>query len=201
MKLYHHPLSTFSRRVRMLLLEKGVEVEQISLDMPHKEHRGAAYLALNPYGRVPTLVDGDFVLYESTAILDYLEALHPTPALVPSSAKGRAKVAMHMKLCDLELASHTRSLFFPRRFLPRERWNLVEQDAAIDTVAKHLAILNRELEGKTYLVDEMYSLAEIAYTPFLAFLPLFELDPPDHVARWMRLLEERPSALATKPAK
>ena len=70
-------------------------------------HKQQPYLGLNPYGRVPTLQEDDFVLYESTSILDYLEATHPAPALVPTDAQGRALVSMHMKLCDLQLARQT----------------------------------------------------------------------------------------------
>src|SRR3954451_1101289 len=124
MKLYHHPFSTFARRVRIQLIEKGVSVDEHQVDMPKGEHKGLAFRALNPYGRVPTLVDGDFVLYESSAIMDYLEAALPMPPLVPADARGRAQVTMHVKLCDLELAVHTGTLFFPRRFLPRERWKI-----------------------------------------------------------------------------
>ncbi len=57
--------------------------------------------SLNPYGRVPTLEEDGFVLFESTAILNYLEATRPTPPLVPADTRNRALVDMHMKLCDL----------------------------------------------------------------------------------------------------
>lgn len=199
MKLYVHPMSTFSRRVRMQLLEKSVDVEQITIDMAKREHKAEPYRALNPYGRVPTLVDDDLVLYESTAIMEYLESVYPEPPLLPKSARDRALAAMHIKLCDLELSSHTRALFFPRRFMPRERWDLIAQDAAIDTIAKHLAALDVQLEGKTYLVGGAYSLVEIAYTPFLELLPLLELTPPTNVKRWIDLISQRPSAIATRP--
>ena len=103
LKLYSHPLSTYSRRVRIALIEKGIAVEEIDVDMVAGAHRAPEYRKLNPYGRVPTLDDDGFVLYESTAILNYLEATHPKPALVPADPKGRALVDMHVKLCDLQL--------------------------------------------------------------------------------------------------
>lgn len=204
LKLYYHPLSTFSRRVRIQLLEKGAKVEEIALDMAKREHKGEAYRALNPYARVPTLVEtgvgGDFVLYESSAIMDYLESVFPTPSLVPATAQGRALVNMHIKLCDLQFAAHTEALIFPRRFLPRERWDLAAQARAVDAIAKHLAVLDQQLAGKEYLVGGAYSLADIAYTPFLHFLPLIELTAPPHVAAWAERLAQRPSAQATRPA-
>jgi glutathione S-transferase len=66
--------------VRIALLEKNIPCELIEVDMMALAHRYPAYLALNPYGRVPTLEEDGFILYESTAILEYLEATHPTPA-------------------------------------------------------------------------------------------------------------------------
>ena len=67
--LYHHPRSTFSRRVRVALLEKQIEHEATVVDLATGEHRKPAFLALNPYGRVPVIDDDGFVLYESAAIL------------------------------------------------------------------------------------------------------------------------------------
>src|SRR6058998_1004565 len=101
LKLHYHPLSTYSRRVRIALIEKGVAADLVEVDMAKGAHRAPAYLALNPYGRVPTLEDNGLVLYESTAILDYLEATHPSPPLVPPDVRGHALAAMHVKLCDL----------------------------------------------------------------------------------------------------
>ena len=79
LKVHYHPLSTFARRVRIALIEKGIEADLVEVDMAASVHRSPAYLALNPYGRVPTLEEEGFILYESTAILDYLEAMYPTP--------------------------------------------------------------------------------------------------------------------------
>jgi len=183
----------------MQVLEKGVSIDEVVVDMVKREHKSDAYRALNPYGRVPTLVDGDFVLFESSAIMEYLERVFPAPPLVPPSAQGRAQVSMHIKLCDLEFGAQTGALIFPRRFLPRERWNLPVQQAALDVIAKHLEVLDRQLAGKQYLVEDRYSLADLAYTPFIEFLGLLELVAPSHVAAWAERLSARPSALATRP--
>jgi glutathione S-transferase len=72
--------------------------------MAARRHREQPYLSLNPYGRVPTLEEDGFVLFESTAILNYLEAMRPTPPLVPADVRGRALVDMHKKLCCCQLA-------------------------------------------------------------------------------------------------
>jgi glutathione S-transferase len=199
LKLHYHPFSTFARRVRIVLIEKGIPAELVEVDMMARAHKGPAYLALNPYGRVPTLEEDGFVLYESTAILEYLEATHPTPPLVPADARGRALVSMHMKLCDLQLARQTGTIIFPKRFLPKDRWDEKAMAQAKKDIEMHLNILGAQLEGKQYLVADRYTLAEVCYTPFVEFLPLMEITPPPTVAAWVSRMLERPSAKETRP--
>ena len=199
LKLHYHPLSTYSRRVRIALIEKGLAADLVELDMARGAHREPAYLALNPYGRVPTLEEDGFALYESTAILEYLETTHPSPPLVPADARGRARVAMHVKLCDIQLARQTGIIIFPKRFLPKERWDAAAMAQAKKEIEKHLGILETQLRGKQYLVGDRYSLAEVCYTPFVEFLPLMEITPPPAVAGWVAHMLERPSARETKP--
>jgi glutathione S-transferase len=198
--LHYHPFSTFSRRVRIACIEKGIDAQLVEVDMVARAHRGPAYLALNPYGRVPTLEEDGFVLYESTAILEYLEATHPTPPLVPADVRGRALVAMHMKLCDIQLARQTGTIIFPKRFLPKERWDVAAMAQAKKEIEKHLEILETQVKGKQYLVGDRYSLVEVCYTPFVDFFPLMEITPPPAVAAWVARMLERPSAKETRPS-
>jgi glutathione S-transferase len=199
LKLYFHPLSTFARRVRIALIEKGIAAEEVELDMRAGAHKQPDYLRKNPYGRVPTLEDDGFVLYESTAILNYLEAIHPKPALVPADPKGRALVDMHVKLCDLQLTRQTGAIIFPKRFLPKERWDAAVMAQAKKEIEKHLAILEAQIAGKPFMVGDRYTLVEVCYTPFVEFLPLMEITPPPAVAAWVSRMLERPSAQATRP--
>jgi glutathione S-transferase len=200
LKLHYHPFSTYSRRVRIACLEKGIKVDLVELDMVKGAHRAPDYLRLNPYGRVPTLEEDGFVVYESTAILEYLEATHPTPPLVPADARGRALVSMHMKLCDIQLARQTGIIIFPKRFLPKERWDEAAMAQAKKEIEKHLAILEQQLAGKQWMVGDRYSLVEVCYAPFVEFFPLMEVTPPGAVAAWTARMLERPSARETKPA-
>jgi len=200
-KLHYHPFSTYSRRVLIALVEKQIPHELVAVDMTARKHREQPYLSLNPYGRVPTLDEDGFVLYESTSILNYLEATRPTPALAPTDPRQRALVDMHMKLCDLQLTRHAGTIVFPKRFLPKERWNEATMAEAKAEIEKHLTILERHLTGKTYLVGERFTLADVCYAPFLEFLPLMEITPPPAVEAWSRRLLSRPSAEQTRPAR
>jgi glutathione S-transferase len=199
-KIHYHPFSTYSRRVRIALHEKQIPHELVAIDMVARKHREQPYLSLNPYGRVPTLEEDGFLLYESTAILNYLEATHPTPPLLPADVRSRALVDMHMKLCDLQFTRQAGTIVFPKRFLPKERWDAGAMADAKSQIEKHLAIVERALAGKSYLVAEQFTLADISYAPFLEFLPLMEIDAPPAVAAWSARLLSRPSATATKPA-
>jgi glutathione S-transferase len=201
LKLYFHPYSTYSRRVRIALREKRVACEEIVVDMAARKHREPDYLALNPYHRVPTLIDGDLALYESTSILNYLESLHPQPALIPPDPKGQALVDMHMKLCDIQFTRQVGAIVFPKRFLPKERWDeqlFTDMRVEID---KHLAILDRQLGDKEYMVADRYSLVEVCYTPFMAFLELMEITPPPRIEKWTERILARPSAVETAAEK
>ncbi len=200
-KLHYHPFSTYSRRVLIAFAEKQIAHELVVVDMAARRHREEPYLSLNPYGRVPTLEEDGFVLFESTAILNYLEATRPSPPLVPADARGRALVDMHMKLCDIQFTRQAGTIIFPKRFLPKERWNAAAIADAKAQIEKHFAILDKQLAGKTYLVAEQFSLAEVCYAPFLEFLPLMEIAPPGAVAAWSERLLARPSAVSTRAEK
>jgi glutathione S-transferase len=200
LRLYFHPRSTYSRRVRVALIEKGIEYEPVEIDMANLGHKAPEYLTKNPYGRVPTIEHDGFVLYESAAILWYLEALHPSPALVPADSRGRAQVDMLVRLCDAQLGRYAGVILFPKRFLPQARWDRPAMETARAEIDKQLAIVERQLGSREYLAGDAFTLADIAYLPFLHFLELFEVQPGPRVQTWRTRLLARPSAQATVPA-
>jgi glutathione S-transferase len=91
-----------------------------------------------------------------------------------------------------------RESFFPNAFCPRNDGTAAIAEAKAE-IEKHLAILDKQLAGKTYLVAEQFSLAEVCYMPFLDFLPLMEITPPNAVAVWSERMLARRSAVATRP--
>ena len=201
MKLYFFPVSTFARRVRVALLEKDIPCELIEVNLPAGQHKEDWYVALNPYSKVPMLVEGDLTLYESAAILTYLEATHPTPALVPEDAAGRALVDMHVRLCDAHVGRYAGAILFPKRFLPEANWDRQAMEAARKEIDRHLAVIERELGDRDYLVRDSFTLADIAYLPFLHFLTLMEVSVGPRVRAWAERVLARPSARATVPAR
>ncbi|MBD2180730.1 glutathione S-transferase family protein [Planktothrix sp. FACHB-1375] len=93
LKLYHTPISPNSRRVWITLLEKQIPFELLKMEL-NGDQLQPDFLALNPFHHIPVLVDDDFTIVESLAILDYLEVKYPAPAMLPTDAKALATVRM-----------------------------------------------------------------------------------------------------------
>ncbi|MEG4960185.1 MULTISPECIES: glutathione S-transferase family protein [unclassified Microcoleus] len=93
MKLYHAPISPNSRRVWIALLEKNLDFELVEIHLDG-DHLQPDFMAMNPFHRIPVLVDDDFTVVESLAILDYLETKYPEPAMLPKEPKDLAVVKM-----------------------------------------------------------------------------------------------------------
>src|SRR5579883_2330376 len=92
MQLYMTAMSPNVRRVRLTAAVLGLQLEEKKLDFTKGEHKNPEYLALNPNGAVPTLVDGDFVLTESRAMMQYLASRKPESGLLPRDEQARADV-------------------------------------------------------------------------------------------------------------
>jgi maleylacetoacetate isomerase len=111
MKLYSFWRSSASYRVRIALNLKGLTYEYLPVNLTRDggEQNAPAYRELNPQGRVPLLVDGDFRIAQSMAILDYLEALQPAPPLVPRDARLRARMLSfcHAIVADIQPLQNT----------------------------------------------------------------------------------------------
>ena len=93
-KLYTFPPSTNSRKVRIALLEKGLEFQRINVDLSKREQKNPEYLKIHPFGQVPALDDEGFIIYDSTVINEYLEDEYPYPSLMPKDSEGRARARL-----------------------------------------------------------------------------------------------------------
>lgn len=94
LKFYHNPISPNSRRVWITLQEKELEFELLEVKYLDGEQFQPEFLAINPFHHIPALVDHDFRIVESLAILDYLEAKYPTPAMLPTNPRDLSIVRM-----------------------------------------------------------------------------------------------------------
>src|SRR5262245_4276965 len=98
LKLYEHPLSPYAQKVKIALYEKGVPFETAVPNLFGDPE--ADFLESSPRREVPSLIDGDFTVFDSTVILEYVEDRWPDPALLPSGARDRARVRMLEDQCD-----------------------------------------------------------------------------------------------------
>jgi maleylpyruvate isomerase len=112
MKLYNFFRSGTSHRLRIALNLKGLHYDYVAVDLRNNEHLGTAFKSLNPQGLVPALVDGEHVLTQSVAIIEWMEERYPSPALLPSDFNDRAHVRALAGIvgCDIHPVNNKRIL-------------------------------------------------------------------------------------------
>src|SRR5271166_2155265 len=189
MKLYHNPLSPNVRRVRLTAAVLGLELEEKKLDFAKGEHKNPEYLALNANGAVPTLVDGDFVLTESRAIMQYLASRKPESGLLPRDEAARADVTRWQFWDAAHFSPQLATLAFEKAL--KAMLGLGEPDLgkiqeALTNIRRFAAVLNKRLEGKQYIVGSALTLADLTIASSLMYArqveaPLAEFP---NVERW-----------------
>ena len=201
MKLYWHPFSVFPRRVRIALREKSIPCEEVEVDLPGGALKTEAFARLNPFGQVPVLEDGDLVIAESLAILEYLEERHPAPALLPQDAAGRARVRELMLWSGDYLAPAWKVVVTPL-FSPAVRPDDASVTQGRDALAHHLDVLEARVGAGEWLVGT-YTLADVCYAPFVTGLEQIGagdlLHKRRYVKAWIERLAARPAVRATAP--
>ncbi len=112
MQLHNFFRSGTSHRLRIALNLKGLSYDYVAVDLRKNEHLGTTFKSLNPQGLVPALVDGDHVLTQSVAIIEWLEERYPTPALLPTDINDRAHVRALAAIvgCDIHPVNNKRIL-------------------------------------------------------------------------------------------
>lgn len=151
MKLYYFPGSC-ALADHIVLEWTGAPYEAIKLD--RAALKSPEFLALNPNGAVPVLVDGDFVLTQNVAILQYLAELHPNARLLgDGTARGRAEVARWLGFLNSDMHPAFKPIFGADRFHPDPAAAGALADTARAHVRKYLELLDNRLRGRDWLVD------------------------------------------------
>ena len=199
LKLYDYPDCPFSQKVRVVLAEKDLEYETVFVDLRRGEQKTPEFLRLNPYGKVPVLVDDDEVVYDSTVINEYLEDEYPLPHLMPEEdSQGRARVRLLEDYCDNSFIPPTTMLLAQLRKPEAERdTQRVEQ--AREELRRCLYYVRDRLDGHEYLVGNEFTLADVAFAPRMMVLGRlgFEFEPAlAPVQAWIDRIRARPSVRA-----
>lgn len=168
MILYGNSLSPFVRKVLAFAAEKGIELEVKPLGLNSTD---PDFLAASPFRKIPALRDGDFTLADSTAIITYLEALHPEPNLIPTDPRTRAKTIWFDEFADT-IHQPVAVKFFAQRFV---RPVLMKQPTDEAVVAQGVAELPAVLDylesvipPSGFLVEDRLTLADISVvSPFV----------------------------------
>jgi len=222
--LYHGGLSSCAQRVRITLAEKNLDWVPHVVDLRSNEHCTEEYQSIDPKGLIPTLVHDGQVIIESVDIIAYLDAHFPGAPLVPQSASGQEEVRVWTEKADrsqksLKLMSHE-FLFKPdrrmspseldefvsthknkdlqefmRKFSSDDGFSQAEIDDAVQTHHDAFRELDRALKDQEWLVENQFSLADIAWAPNVhrVDLMLYPLDRHPNLNAWYERLSARPS--------
>lgn len=166
MTLYSGATDLHSHRVRIVLAEKGVPYEVISVDPKAKPED---LLELNPYGSIPTLVDRELALYESSIITEYLDERFPHPPLMPVYPVARAKARLIIHRFDREWSPLIHTL---------ENSPISESRAAAKELSGYLAQLIPVFQAYPYFLGEEFTLVDCCLAPVLWRLPVWGITLP-----------------------
>lgn len=190
------------RMVRMFMIEKGVELESLEHDVLGAENRKPPYTDKNPGGQMPALeLDDGSVLAETVVICEYLEELHPSPALVGTTPQKRAETRMWTRRVEQKITDNMYNGFrFSEgleRFKDRMRC-LPEAADGLKAVAQDgLAWLDALMDGKEYVCGDRLTIADLVLYCCMDFAAGVgqSLDPSlPNISAWFARMDARPSA-------
>lgn len=194
--VYDHPLSPYSQKVKIALLEKGIPFEAPLPDGMGTGSTGGAFAAASPRGEVPTLVDGALSVFDSTVILEYIEDRWPTPPLLPGSPADRARVRMIEDVMDTHYEAINWGLSEIDNFgrASGELAATLQADAARET-RRWQDWLTTQLGDRPWFNGTEFGWGDLAVIPYLNGSEGFGLGPADGspLAAWQQRANARPS--------
>ena len=176
MNLYSGTTDPFSHRCRIVLFEKGMDFEVIDVDLYNKPEDIAI---INPYNRVPVLVDRDLVLYEANIINEYIDERFPHPQLMPPDPIMRARARQLLHTFEQELFTHLEALEAAQKGVDKVRTH----------VRDHLTQLAPVFTKQKYMLGEEFSMLDVAIAPLLWRLEHYGIELPKAAAPLMKYAE------------
>jgi glutathione S-transferase len=195
-KLYDFLPCPFGQKIRIILAEKGLSYELVQIDFTQGEQRKPDFLRLNPFGRVPVLIDEDTTVYDSTIIAEYLEDEYPEPPLLPAVGASalRARARTWEDFADTSFTPQVGQLM-GEMGKPESDRDPARLQRIHRSIERALDFLNHELQGQEYLAQQ-FSIADIGFAPRLVVLKDLGLDPGQNranVEAWLNRMIDRPS--------
>jgi glutathione S-transferase len=177
-----------------MLEELGVQYERVSVDMRAREHKSPEYLKLNPNGKIPTLVDGDFIIWESMAINAYLAAKHNSP-LQGHTPQEVGLIQQWSFWSILEVQKHAVEWLIQVMFVPNDKKDPAVVEKAQKALAPLMKILDQSLDNKRYLVGDRFTLADLHVASTVNVIKDlgWNLNETPNVNVWHKACQDRPS--------
>src|SRR3954469_8936741 len=179
MNLYSGTTCPFSQRCRIVLYEKGMDFQIIDVDMYNKPEDIAV---MNPYNRLPVLVERDLILYEANIINEYIDERFPHPQLMPADPVMRARARLFLFNFEVELFSQIETL---------EHGNQKQQDRARQHVSDRLTELAPVFTKQKSMLGDEFSMLDVAISPLLWRLDYYGISLPKAAAPLMKYAERR----------
>ncbi|HEC18772.1 MAG TPA: stringent starvation protein A [Gammaproteobacteria bacterium] len=164
MNLFSGASDLYSHRVRIVLAEKGINYEGVDVDIAHPPED---LMELNPYGKVPTLVDRDLVLYDAQVIMEYLDERFPHPPLMPVDPVSRAQSRMTLSRIQQDWDS-----------LVNKLQNSRDKSKVAKDLCDSLTVIAPIFEQKPFFMSDELSLLDCAVAPILWRLPEYGITLP-----------------------
>lgn len=204
MKLYQLPFSPNCQKVVALAHEVGVSLELATVEIFKGEARAPSLLAKNPNGKVPILEDGDFVLWESTAMLAYIAAKAGRTDLAPTTPRERADVERWTLWQGAHFGPAIRKVAFERIVKKLAGWGTPDETmvrAGIEEFAVTANVLEQSLGNNEYLCGRL-TIADFALAPYAALTASCGLDfaPYPKAQAWLLRMTSRDSMQKTLAA-
>ncbi len=199
MKLYSNSLSPNARRPRICAAELGIKLDVVELDFAKGDMQKPEYKAVNPMGKIPTLVDDDgYVLWESPAMLVYLANKYPDKGLMAADARGRAEIARWMFWNASHLESGVATVGFEKFVKPQFMGQPADEARVAAGTAdweRFAPVLDAHLAGKDWICGKQLTIADICLGVTIDFAGMVGLDVAKHrnLASWIGRLRERAS--------
>lgn len=187
--------SLVSRATRPLLAleEARAEYELIEVDFYKGQHKAPEYLKVNPLGKVPALVDGDFLLLESAAQCNYIAMKYPDSHLMPTKLQERARYDQWMFFAMTDLEKPLIAMMMHRRLLPENLRVPSLIDHAMEEFSKLLVIVEEEVKNKDFLVGNNFTCADIVVGQTLFWASKSEVTLTKNCQRYLTAMKGRES--------
>ena len=199
-KLHGHPQSTCTRRVLCVLHEKNIPFDFDVVDLTKGAHKSPEFLKLQPWGQIPVVELDGFKLYESRAIMRYLDGKFGGQKLTPAKLEDAATMEQELSVEASNITPHLVTIIRERIWIPLfygGKTNEKNVEDGAKALEKALGVMNEGLNGKDFVAGSQFTLADVAHLPQFELLSTLPekaiIDKFPNVVAWWKRCSGRPS--------